>query len=66
MFFGQTAAPPQALHSRKSGQRMFSRQHLKARRALASAKKGIKCSERVASRVQFRPAVRFHSLISCA
>ena len=27
MFFGQAAAPPRALHSRKSGQRMFARPH---------------------------------------
>ena len=35
MFFGEAAAPRQALHSRTSGQRMFSRQHLSASGAFA-------------------------------
>ena len=30
IFFGYTAAARQAFHSRKSGQRKFSRQHLRA------------------------------------
>ena len=37
IFFGYTAAARQAFHSRKSGQRKFSRQHLVASRALAPA-----------------------------
>ena len=37
IFFGYAAAARQAFHSRKSGQRMFSRQHLMASRALAPA-----------------------------
>ena len=36
-FFGYAAAERQALHSRKSGHRMFSRQHLTASRALVPA-----------------------------
>ena len=37
IFLGQAAAARQALQSRKSGQRLFSRQHLTASRALAPA-----------------------------
>ena len=33
MFFGEAAAPRQTLHSRKSGQRMFSRRHPAASKA---------------------------------
>ena len=33
MFFGEAAAPRQALRSRKSGHRMFSRQHPAASKA---------------------------------
>ena len=37
IFFGYGAAARQALHLRKSGQRIFSRQHLMANGALAPA-----------------------------
>ena len=37
IFLGQAAAARQALQSRKSAQRLFSRQHLTASRALAPA-----------------------------
>ena len=40
MFFGQVAATRQALCSRRSGQRMFSRQHPTPSRALAPAVRG--------------------------